>query len=80
MCLIYTYICVQKLKTNMNMNFFMFLFACCKYIYYLCSIKHETSNKRSGTQAYTYRNRLPPSPLVRTWGKKEVITKNWWQQ
>lgn len=27
---------------------------------YLCSIKHETSKYRSGTQAYTYLNRLPP--------------------
>lgn len=32
-----------------------------KYIYYLCSIKNKTSKQRSGTQAYTYRNRLPPS-------------------
>lgn len=31
-----------------------------KYIYYLC-IKNKTSKQRSGTQAYTYRNRLPPS-------------------
>lgn len=42
------------------MNFFVFLFAYYKYSHYLCSIKHETSNKRSGTQAYTYLNRLPP--------------------
>lgn len=31
-----------------------------QYIYYLCNIKNKTSKYRSGTQAYTYRNRLPP--------------------
>ena len=41
------------------------------YIQYLCSIKNKTSSKRSCTQVYTYRNRLPPLPLVRTWKEKK---------